>query len=100
MDSESQAHVRGESNLGSARAAGWTIELHWQVCFHEEPLEYAFRLFELPALIHEGDESKLRRIDVECHPNPYPHAVRQTPHNSRIDGDTNGPRFVADRRNH
>jgi hypothetical protein len=100
VDSESQAKVGGERNRIRTGATGGTIELDGQVCFNEEPLEYAFRFSELPAFIHEGDESKLRRIDVERYPQAYPDAVRKTPHDSGIDRESNGPWFVADRRNH
>lgn len=58
------------------------LNLKGEIGLNKVPFEYAFRLFEVPALIHQRDESKLRRIDVEGHPNPYPHAMRQAPNNS------------------
>ena len=77
VDSESQAKVRGERNRIRTGATGGTIELDWQICFNEEPLEYAFRFSELPALIHKGDESKLRRTDVERCPKPVVAAIHR-----------------------
>src|SRR5207245_11673645 len=99
-DSEAQAKVRREGKRIGTRPAGRPIELERKVRFDEEALEYALRLFEVPALIQQRDESKLRRVDIEGHAHPDPEAVRQAIHDPRINGEANALWAACERRNH
>src|SRR5262249_29058500 len=81
QDSESQAKVDRESKRVRRRPARGTIKLKWKVGFHEVSFEDSLRLLEIPALVHQRDEAKLRRIHIESRAHSYAEAMRQAPHN-------------------